>query len=47
MVLSLSRNFPPWPLSTGQKEFGPDNNGITNKKKRVCGKFKEFRCGDR
>ena len=46
MVLSWSRNFPPWPLSTGQKEFGPDN-GITNKKKRVCGKFKEFRCGDR
>ena len=28
-----------------KKEFGP-HNGITNKKKRVCGKFKKFRCGE-
>ena len=37
----LRRNFPPWPHSTGQKEFGPEN-GITNKKKGSCAFSREW-----
>ena len=32
-------SFPPWLLSTGQKEFGLENGGVT-KEERVGGKFK-------
>ena len=33
MALKQRRNFPSWPLSTGQKDFGPEND-IMNKDKR-------------
>ena len=33
VALKQRRNFPPWPLSTGQKELGPEN-GSMNQEKR-------------
>ena len=42
----LRVNFPPWPLSVGQKESGRES-GIMSKEKLGCNRFVKFRRGGR
>ena len=46
MALKLKKSFLPWPLNTGQREYGHEN-GTMSKKKLERGRFERLKRGNR